>query len=321
MTMRDLAKLANVSVSTVSKAFREADDVSPQTREQIFALAREQGCFGKYYKGRYHKKVVAIICPELLSDYYSRFTEGLREQIEKSGCMCLMSSDNFSKEKQEELIDYYVSHLQVDGLFVLNMKASLKKAYDKPVVSLFSDPGGNVDSVSVDTAGAVRSALQLLIRLGHRHIAFLGEPLTCRKAEEFQQSVREWDIPDAVVLESPHRFEKAGEDGVRRLLSGYPKTTAILCAYDNIAYGAIRALQETGLEVPRDMSVVGIDNNSTSGYMKPELTAVDMNPREVCQIAWELLNRKLENKGFRARQTVTIKPELILRESHGAPRE
>ena len=90
MTMRDLAKLANVSVSTVSKAFREADDVSPQTREQIFALAKEQGCFGKYYKGRYHKKVVAIICPELLSDYYSRFTEGLREQIEKSGCMCFV---------------------------------------------------------------------------------------------------------------------------------------------------------------------------------------------------------------------------------------
>ncbi len=63
MTMRELAKLANVSVSTVSKAFSETDDISEETKNHIFKIARNTGCYGKFYKGKYSKKVIAIICP------------------------------------------------------------------------------------------------------------------------------------------------------------------------------------------------------------------------------------------------------------------
>lgn len=75
MNLRDLAKMAGFSVSTVSKAFCDAGDVSRETKEKIFAVAKESGCFERYYKGRYGKHVIAIICPEIVSQRYASFVE------------------------------------------------------------------------------------------------------------------------------------------------------------------------------------------------------------------------------------------------------
>ena len=315
--MKELAKLANVSVSAVSKAFSEADDISQETKEHIFSLAKEYGCYGKFYKGKYHKKVVAIICPELLGNYYTSFVDLLRELIEAANGMCVVSADNFSAAKQAELIDYYISYLKVDGLIVFNLNTPLKKAYDTPIVSLFSEYPGPIDSVTIDMRSAVHRAVDTLFEYGHRKIAFLGEALTHAKAAYFQQAIVSLPLCEAFTVESTQRFEKAGEDGVRQLLEQYPPVTAIICGYDNIAYGAIRQLKKEGYLVPQDISVIGIDNNIVSEYTKPSLTTIDTNPREVCQIAWELLQRKLLDQGFKARQSIVIQANLVLRESIG----
>jgi DNA-binding LacI/PurR family transcriptional regulator len=92
MTMRELAKLANVSFSTVSKAFTEAEDVSRETKEYIFKIAKQNGCFGKFYKGKYSKKIIAIITPEIISDYYTIYVEKLRQLIEKNDGIAIIST-------------------------------------------------------------------------------------------------------------------------------------------------------------------------------------------------------------------------------------
>ena len=125
MTMKELAKLANVSVSAVSKAFSEADDISAETKEHIFSLAKEYGCYGRFYKGKYHKKVIAIICPELLNGIYTCVVNCLRELIEAADGMCVVSADNFSASKQAELIDYYISYLKV--AFCIESEDTAKK--------------------------------------------------------------------------------------------------------------------------------------------------------------------------------------------------
>ena len=84
MTMRELAKLCNVSISTVSKAFLDADDVSSNTKKHIFEIAKENGCYGKFYKGKYHKKIIGVICPELEGLYYTGFITELKRLMEKS---------------------------------------------------------------------------------------------------------------------------------------------------------------------------------------------------------------------------------------------
>ena len=104
MTLRELSKLCNVSISTVSKAFSSADDISQETKERIFEVAKKYGCYGKFYKGKYEKKVIAVICPEL-SNYYIGYVEYIKNLIEKSGGVCIVSTDDFIEEKQQELLD------------------------------------------------------------------------------------------------------------------------------------------------------------------------------------------------------------------------
>ena len=128
MTMRELAKLANVSVSTVSKAFHDADDISRETRELVFETARKYGCFGKFYKGKFHKQIIAIICPELSGGFYTNYVEQMQQIIESHNGIALISADHFSKTAQSELLEYYASYLQVDGIIIFNLRGPLKKA-------------------------------------------------------------------------------------------------------------------------------------------------------------------------------------------------
>ena len=99
MTMKELAALANVSLSTVSKAFHDAEDISAGTKELIFDIAKKHGCYGKYYKGKYAKTVVAIICPELESAYYNAYVEKLQKLIKKKGSVSKDETQSFVNNK------------------------------------------------------------------------------------------------------------------------------------------------------------------------------------------------------------------------------
>ncbi len=314
MTMKELAKLANVSVSTVSKAFSGAEDVSDETKAHIFAVANEYGCYGMFYKGKYQKPIIAIIYPEILSQYYTQFINYLSHLIEEGGGICVTATDNFNKETQAELVEYFISYLKVDGIIALPLRNKLKKAYDTPIVSLFSSADDRVDLVHNNVNQAVKAAAQLLIDYGHRSIAFLGENLTTLKEEAVQAALQQHGI-DLTVIRSSARFEKAGKDGVRQLLESGQPFTALVCAYDNIAYGAIKELKKHGLRVPEDVSIIGMDNNIVSGYTETSLTSIDFNPEGACQSAWELLQKKLRNPYFKAPQTIQLKSSLVIRES------
>ena len=219
--MKELAEIAHVSVSTVSKAFCDADDISAATKEQIFALARQYGCYGKFYKGKYHKRIIAVICPELAGNFYTSYLLRLQKVIEESGGICIISADDFEPRKQAELIEYYASYLKVDGLFVFDLREPLKKGYAIPVVALFHSNDPTVDSVNLNFAPAV--------------------------------------------------YEAAGIDGIKQLTAQNKPFTALICAYDHIAFGAIRQSKKQGLRVPDDVSVIGMDNISLAAFSATSL--------------------------------------------------
>ena len=313
--MRELAKLANVSVSTVSKAFSDADDVREDTKKHIFDIAKKYGCYGKFYKGRFSKMVIAIICNELISNYYSSFVEKLQNYIESNGGIAVISSDHFNTTKQAELIDYYASYLSVDGIIVFDLKTTIKKGYDIPIVALFNSVDTNVDLVKVNIDNAFREVLELLQGLGHEKIAFIGETLTKSRAKKFTQFVEDYTNMTSYVYCSNHRFEKAGQDGITRMLEDKSDCTAVVCAYDNIAIGAIKQLKKLGFSVPEDFSVVGINNITTAEYMQTALTTIDSNSDEICAIAWDLIKKKQNNKFYSTNKEIIIKSKLIVRES------
>lgn len=321
MTMKELARLCHVSVSAVSKAFCDADDISKETKEHIFKVAKEQGCFGKFYKGKYNKKIIAVICPEISGDYYSIFVNMLKEFIEKNNGMCIISTDDFSAKKQSELIEYYISYLKVDGLFVMGLKEPLKKGYETPIVSIFASADNKVDLVVTDINLAIYEAVGTLYSLGHKRIAFFGEGLTTSKEEGFVNAVEKFENIKYTLIKSEKRFEEAGYDCANQLLNKKEAYTALICAYDNIAIGAIKRLKEKGIMIPEDVSVIGIDNIKISNFTETSLTSIDVNPKDICGIAYSIMEKKLENKYFKANQSIVIKPSIVIRESIGKAKE
>lgn len=311
--MQQLASLAGVSVSTVSKAFRDASEISLDTKNKIFEIAKKHGCYGKFYKGKFHKKIFAIIFPEIESAFYSDYVKRLQKIIEGNGGIVLMSTDNFDKQKQSELIDYYASYLNVDGIFAMILKAEIKRGYEIPIVSLMS-PNNRCDSVNYDIQSAMEEAINILKQHGHTDIAFIGEELTLVTAKMFCKALKQPFESENIII-SKQRFQKAGEDGVNTLLGKKRKYTAIICAYDDIAYGAIRQLKKLGLSVPNDYSVIGIDNINFSEYTETALTTIDCSPEQLCNIAWDIMSKKCKNRYYSNRENIIIPAKLIMRET------
>ena len=143
ITLTKLAKLANVSVSTASKAFSGSSEVNDETRDLIFKVAKENGCFKRFYNVKYPKLVIAVIAPEFESRYYTRYLSILQGVLAEKNCEICVSTTDFSAERENELIDYYYCHSNVDGIIVI---ASISQTrfddkYEIPVVYM-----GNVIS-------------------------------------------------------------------------------------------------------------------------------------------------------------------------------
>ncbi len=320
MTMRELARLANVSVSTVSKAFHQAGDISAETKEHIFAVAKQYGCYGKFFKGKYPKRVIAIICQEVKSNYYSVYVEKLQKIIEEHNGIPLVLSYNFDSATQAELLEYFSAYLQVDGIIVFTLKNNLKKGFNTPIVSLLGSRDNTVDTVSVDIVSAANEAVSRLRALGHRCIAVAGEKKTHSRLKILSNAIG-LDDNDAAVFVSEHRFEQAGIDCAEKILQDPTPYTAILCAYDNIAIGVMKHLTECGYNIPEDFSVVGINNIPFSQYAEPSLSTIDERIDEICDAAWQLLEKKMKNIYYHPPEPLCLTGTFLLRESVGKARE
>ena len=141
MTLSKIAKLAHVSVSTVSKAFSESNEINEQTREEIFKIAKELGCFKKYYNAKYPKFVIAVICPEFKSSYYSSALSFIQEYLSDKNCEICVAETDFSKEKELELLKYYNLYTSVDGIIIINGHTDTSD-YEIPIINIGSAAQG-----------------------------------------------------------------------------------------------------------------------------------------------------------------------------------
>lgn len=213
------------------------------------------------------------------------------------------------------MIEYYASYMKADGIIVFNFKGNLNKSYTTPIVLLFPESESPFNTVKLNFESAVSEAIKLLTDYGHKKISFIGEKLTKHKTELYEKAMKNIGNSNINVIESEYRFEEAGEDGVRQLLASNNGCTALICAYDNIAFGAIKELKKAGLRIPDDISVIGMDNINTGKYAETSLTTIDSNPEEVCAAAWGILKEKIKNPYFQSQKNIVIDSKLIIRES------
>lgn len=309
MTMRQLAELAGVSVSTISKAFRCSREVSEQQREHIFRIARENDCFEKYYKVPIDKPVIGIVAVEFQSAYYAEQLSVLERKIRAHGGLVLTGSYAFDKQSARELFDYFTQHIKVDGII-----SYIEPPYPaRTVPTVVVGGSAKFDAISISWNRPIAQMLDLLEENGHREIGYIGERYTRRKRTAFETEMKKRGLTP-YIAETAERFEAAGYLMMQKLLAQPKPPTAVLAAYDAIAVGAMKAIYEQGLGVPGDISVVGMDDVKSNPYFDVPLTSVTSYSEDLCEIAVELLFDRMQNKTAK-RKHVRVSAELVSRGS------
>lgn len=298
MTLSKLARLANVAVSTASKAFSMSDDINEQTREEIFRVARENGCFKKFFNAKYPKFVIALICPEVDSRHYSELCRYLQQRLQTRGCEICISSTEFSAAVTADMIEYYEKYSSVDAIILIDPPATVLPPHETPIISLGSRAHNADVTLCLDYMTALKSALTDFKAAGISHIGFIGEPHTVTKLSAFKSAVSEiyGFTEEKYISVSDLRFEKGGCAAARALYSRGALPEAIICAYDDMALGAMRFFHDNGISVPDDIKVIGMDNILHSEYFVPSLSTIDYMNEEIAKTATESVFELLDGK-------------------------
>ena len=321
MNLNKIAKLAGCSLSTVSKAFHNSPEISEKTRNRIFEIAKENNCFTKYYSPVFKKRVFAIICQELSSSVYSDMVEALYKKITDNGDMAIVSCNKFISLALDELLDYYINFHKIDGLILLDTTGKLeeeilKKVPTVAIGSIGKETKPKCDCVDTDHDYGVYQAISYLKEMGHTKIGYIGEYLTTLRLKSFKEIMKkcELEINDEWLIISPERMGEAGYDGIDKLISKKSRPTAVFAAYDALAFGAINRLNEKGLRVPDDISIIGLNDISLAKYATPALTTVTIPINELTDAALNLLYRRIKYTEA-PYQNVSIQSSLIIRNS------
>lgn len=307
LTLSKLAKLANVSVSTASKAFSMSSEVSEETRALVFDIAKQYGCFKKFFKGKYPNYVVAVICPEFTSLHYARYLSYLQRELERKNCEVCVAATNFSAETGRNLIEYYYKYSTVDGIIMVDFRGDIPECGDFPIVCLNSprqNSGGA--TIRIDQCRAISDAVAFLLSRKVSSIGFIGETLTEAKLDMFRQVTEEMGIhlrEDWVSI-SDQRFEKGGYSAMGKLIDRGSLPRAVICAYDYMAIGAIRCLCDHGLRVPEDVAVVGMDDIPEAAYLNPPLASIASHTDRACCLAADAIIRLICGETPGEHQTV-----------------
>lgn len=317
MTMTEIAHLAGVSVGTVSKSFSGSKDVSDSTRNKIFDIAKQNNCYSKYVKIFKYKYVIAVIQPEFQSGYYTQQLAYFSEEFKKRNALMLVVEDNFDFEERKELTSYFSFGAKVDGII---MYGDIDPAYDYQTPIITIGKTNLFNSIQLSYDNALYEAVEYLKENGHSKIAYIGEPLTITYLDSFKDAMKKFNITikdEYIINTVDTRFEYAGYEAMNKLLTLKDPPTAVITAYDYIAFGAIKSIRDHGLNIPNDISVIGKDDVKECDYLDIPLTTITPYSKDLCEIITEALFEKIENNNSKQTKAVKVSAQLLKRSTVG----
>ncbi len=334
VSIDDVAKRANVSTATVSRALRGLPNVTPGTREKVLVVARELGYVPSpsatgLATGR--TRTVGVLVPFIDRWYFGQALEGIDQELRSRGYnLLLFSRGGYRSVEPRPFTERMVSK-HIDGLVVLCMGLSPQEQGElqntrMPVVAV-GGPISGCAGVHIDDSAAAEAATHHLIKLGHRKIAHLRGGIKDEinfvvpglRAEAFERTMRhaglelrpEWSIAGDFTAgqgaaAAARLFDLPGE-----------KPTAVFCGSDEMALGLMFEARRRGIRIPEDLSVVGIDDHDFS--VLAGLSTVAQSPLEHGRLAASMLLAEIDG-GDAIIQQQTMPFRLIERESSAPPR-
>lgn len=333
----DVAALAGVAPSTVSRSLSQQGKVSARTRERVMAAARQLSYVPSPYaaglaSGRTH--TVAVVVPFGTRWFFGSVMSGVTEVLERTGYDVLLYFLR-SAEERDRFFDRMPLARRVDGIVSVSMPLTedhtlALRALDIPIVTVGSHMSG-LPSVRIDEVAAAEQAVNHLLHLGHRKIGFLGgmadDPnFGFLSSADRLAGYRQALTAAGVQLDpSWEAFGRYGVDGgaaaMTSLMSKAQRPTAVFAEYDELAIGAMWALRRAGLIVPQDVAVVGIDDHEMARVL--DLTTVGQDAAGQGALGATLLVQSLEDGAEAPVQPPAdlVQPtELVLRGSTAPPR-
>lgn len=326
-TLKEISLLANVSISTVSKALNGSDEISEDTRNEILQIAKSLNYKIKEKKMiPCNEKTIAVICPELNSNYYAQLLNHINEYISSKGYYSMLGISFFSPAREAELLKDFIKK-RVNGILFIteNRHAAelfhLLKTSHVPIV-IIANTAGEIDIpihdvIKIDEEYGIELAIQHLIELGHKKIAYIGDEFSESRYRIYSSLIKKYGLCEnkEYTIASSLRFEDAGYQAMKTILHAKEKPTALFAAYDDIAIGAMKAIYEKKLVIPKDISIVGFDNIFVAPYLPIGLTTISNPIKEMAQTSCTILMSKLKHPENTVIQHVTLKPGLIIRDS------
>ncbi len=309
--MKDVADLAGVGLTTVSRAFSEPDKVSPETLQRIENAVRDLGYTvnmnARSLRGR-KSGLVLVLLPDIGNPFFSLVLKGVEEAARAAGRVILIvETRRDTTPEQSYTTRSYMSQLdarRIDGLLVLDGSFPIEPADQEdgqyPVVAVTERAAsGGLSYVGVDNVAASRAVVMFLARMGHRNIAHIaGTPHTVTANERlrgYRDALAELGrTEETAVIEHGDFSIASGRAAARRILARDRRPTAIFAASDEMAMGAIHELKTAGLRVPEDISVAGFDDIDFSEVFDPPLTTIRQPRQEMGRFAMEMVVRQLE---------------------------
>ncbi len=335
VTIKDIAREAEVSHSTVSRALNGSPLIAAETTERIRQTANKLGYLPSaaartLKTNRSH--ALGVIIRNVDDPFFSEILQGIEEVAQASGYSLFMAASLRDQERERGIVQAMVEH-RVDGVMICSTTVSAEHSHQLarfgvPIVVINNQAAETYRySIYHDDVDGSRQVTRHLIELGHQKIAYLGNASAGRSTLErlagFQQELKtaKIPIPSAYIHEVSGGGPENGQAGLEHFLSLDDRPTALVCYNDMMALGVLKGLNLAGLGVPAQMSVTGFDNIVFSAYSTPPLTTFHQPKRfigaEAARLVLGLLNNpQNHNAGPKIQM---LKGHLLVRSSTGAP--
>jgi LacI family transcriptional regulator len=328
LTIRDIAQEAGVSTATVSRVMNSPGEVSPATRDAVQVVIARHGYLSDGIAvslASARSRTIGVVIPTITNSIYAASTQAIQGVAQAVGYTVLLGVSEFSQLTEDRLVRQLLKR-RVDGLILTGGERAqalydVIRANHVPFVITWKrvEMGTGLASVSFDNYEGARLAMNHLVGLGHRHIALIcGRSEVNDRARErrkaYEDVMREIGLGVRADWVHEADFEHAeGRRAMHKLLTLPLPPTAVFCANDIQAIGALFECQEQGIEVPDQMSLIGFDDVPAAQYVRPQLTTIRVPAHAMGHIAAERLLDAINGEIEPISQTLAV--ELVVRGS------
>lgn len=329
-TIRDVAKLAGVAPITVSRVINNSSYVKQETRERVEAAVEELGYIPNTVGLSLRFKqtmTLAVVLTDITNPFWTTVVRGIEDVAQANGYSVILCNTDESEAKQDQYLQMLLRR-RIDGILLVPATSSpnpirLIQKQNIPTVVLDRQIHGiELDLVRSDTEEGAYQLTKHLLSLGHRRITMLAGPRDistsidrtngfCRAFDDIDLEVRDEQIIWGEFT------QEAGYAMAQRTLQGATLPTALFAVNNFVAMGALRALRESQVSVPDQMSIVAVDDIPPAFTIKPFLTVAKQPAREMGKQATNLLLERIKGGTEDPRKQIVLPTEIIIRTSSG----